>query len=151
MVALWRLANIFTPRHFDTQTFWHPGILTPRVFDTQTFCRPDVLPPRHFATPYKVRHFATPVFCHPDVLPLQNFCHSTLIVTQTYCLLHILPLGHLDTQTFFENQASRRRNILCRLFNIEAGYDLCFKFHLISYLSLTILNFTWPNTPGKPK
>ena len=42
-------------------------------------------------------------------------------------------------------------NILCRLFNIEAGYDSGFKVHVISYLNLTILNFTWPNTPGKPK
>ena len=52
---------------------------------------------------------------------------------------------------FLKIKLQDEENVLCRLFNIEAGYDLCFKVHLISYLSLTILNFTWPITVGKPK
>ena len=99
VVALWRLADIFTPRHFDTKTFWHPDFLTPRLFATQTFCHPDILPPHlkldilpplFFLPP---RHFATQEF-----LPLHTCCHPDILSTT-----HFTPrtYGHPDILSFF--------------------------------------------------
>ena len=43
-------------------------------------------------------------------------------------------------------------NLFCRRGNIKAGYDLCYNVHLnILSKPKTVLNFTWPNSPGKPK